>query len=104
MHGQLPILGFRIGNLAYITDMKSIDDGEYEYLKGVETLVVNALRHKEHRTHQTVEDAIAFSRRIGAKNTYFIHMSHDVGLHATEESKLPEGFHYAYDGLEVECC
>lgn len=104
MHGQLPILGFRIGNLAYITDMKSIDDGEYEYLKGVETLVVNALRHKEHRTHQTVEDAIAFSRRIGAKNTYFIHMSHDVGLHAVEESMLPEGFHYAYDRLEVECC
>lgn len=104
MHGQLPILGFRIGNLAYITDMKSIDNGEYEYLKGVETLVVNALRHKEHRTHQTVEDAIAFSRRIGATSTYFIHMSHDVGLHATEESKLPEGFHYAYDGLEVECC
>ena len=104
MHGQLPILGFRIGNLAYITDMKSIDNGEYDYLKGVETLVVNALRHKEHRTHQTVEDAIAFSRRIGATSTYFIHMSHDVGLHATEESKLPEGFHYAYDGLEVECC
>ena len=104
MHGKLPILGFRIGNIAYITDMKSIDNGEYEYLKGVETLVVNALRHKEHRTHQTVEDAIAFSRRIGATSTYFIHMSHDVGLHATEESKLPEGFHYAYDGLEVECC
>lgn len=104
MHGKLPILGFRIGNLAYITDMKSIDNGEYEYLKGVETLVVNALRHKEHRTHQTVEDAIAFSRRIGATSTYFIHMSHDVGLHSTEESKLPEGFHYAYDGLEVECC
>ena len=104
MHGKLPILGFRIGNIAYITDMKSIDDGEYEYLKGVETLVVNALRHKEHRTHQTVEDAIAFAQRIGATNTYFIHMSHDVGLHAVEEAKLPYGFHYAYDGLEVECC
>ena len=102
MHGKLPILGFRIGNLAYITDMKSIDDDEYEYLSGVKTLVVNALRHKEHRTHQTVEDAIAFSRKIGATSTYLIHMSHDVGLHAVEESKLPEGFHYAYDGLEVE--
>jgi len=103
MHGKLPILGFRIGDVAYITDMKTIDDSEYPYLEGVKTLVVNALRHKEHGSHQTVEDAIRFSQRVGAKSTYLIHMSHDVGLHAEEECKLPEGFHYAYDGLVIEC-
>lgn len=102
MHAKLPILGFRIGNLAYITDMQTIPESEFEYLDGVETLVVNALRHKEHRSHQTVEDAIMFSKRIGAKQTYLIHMSHDVGIHVEEDAKLPEGFHFAYDGMEIE--
>ena len=102
MHGALPILGFRIGKMAYITDMKTIDGSEYAYLEGIDTLIVNGLRHKEHRSHQSIEDAIAFSKRIGAKVTYLIHMSHDAGLHAIEEAKLPPTFHYAYDGLVIE--
>lgn len=101
LHGKLPIVGFRIENFAYITDMKTIPDTEYEYLKGVDYLIVNGLRHKEHASHQTVEEAIAFARRVGAKETWIIHMSHQLGLHAVEDAKLPEGFHFAYDGEEI---
>lgn len=102
MHGTLPIFGFRINDFAYITDMKTINDSELQYLSGVKLLVVNALRHQFHPTHQTVEDAIAFARRIGCKRNYFIHMSHHVGLHANEDKKLPDGFHFAYDGEIIE--
>lgn len=103
IHGRLPILGFRIGSLAYITDMKTIPDTELPLLVGVKVLLVNALRHESHPSHQTVEDAIAFSRNIGAEKTFFIHMSHNVGLHAEEDRLLPEGFRFAYDGMVIEC-
>lgn len=102
MHGKLPILGFRIGRLAYITDMKTIPDSELPFVEGVETLIVNALRHESHPSHQTVEEAVAFSRRVGAKKTFFIHMSHHVGLHSEEDKLLPPGFRFAYDGMEIE--
>lgn len=102
MHGKLPIVGFRIGNFAYITDMKTIPETEFEYLEGVEYLVVNALRHKEHPSHQSIEDAIAFAHKIGVKETWLVHMSHHILPHAQEEALLPEGFHLAYDGLEIE--
>lgn len=103
MHGKLPILGYRIGNLAYITDMKSISESELPYLEGIDTLVVNALRfEKEHHSHQLVDDAIAFSRRIGARKTYLIHLTHDIGYHDNANRRLPEGFEFAYDGLEIE--
>ena len=102
MHDKLPILGFRFGSLAYITDMKSISDEEIPYLQGVGTLVVNALRfEKPHHSHQLVDDAVDFSRRIGAKRTYFIHMTHEIGLHPDADKRLPEGFHFAYDGLKI---
>ena len=103
MHGQLPILGYRIGRLAYITDMKSIADSEMAYLNGVETLVVNALRwEKPHHSHMLIDDAIAFARRVGARQTYIIHVTHQVGLQDEAEARLPEGIHLAYDGLEIE--
>lgn len=102
MHGQLPIIGIRIGKFAYITDMKTIPDEEYQYLEGVETLVVNGLRHAEHPSHQTIEDAIAFSRRLGAKDTYLIHMSHHIRPHAIEQATLPQGIHLAFDNMEFE--
>ena len=76
MHGKLPILGFRIGKLTYITDMKTIDDGELKYIEGTELLVVNALRFdKPHHSHQLMDDAIAFARRVEAKRTLIIHAS-----------------------------
>jgi len=103
IHGKMPILGYRIGRFAYITDMKTINDKEYEYLDGVETLVVNALRfEKEHHSHQLVPDAIEFSRRVGAEKTFFIHMNHDVGLHVEACGRLPEGFAFAYDGQIID--
>ena len=102
MHGKLPILGYRIGPLAYITDMKTIDEGEMKYLEGVEVLVVNALRFtKPHHSHQLVDDAIAFAQRVGARRTLLIHMCHDIGLHEEVNQKLPAGIELAYDGQEI---
>lgn len=103
MHGNLPILGYRIGKLAYITDMKTITPENEKLLKGVEVLVVNALRfEKEHHSHQLVNDAIAFSKSIGAKRTYLIHVTHDIGTHDLANAKLPAGIHFPYDGECVE--
>ena len=102
MHGNLPILGYRIGGLTYITDMKSMDEETFKLLEGTETLVVNALHTKEHPTHQNVRQAVLFAERVGAKETYFIHMSHRAGLHAVMNGKFPAGVQFAYDGLVVE--
>ena len=101
MHHDLPILGFRIGSLAYITDMKTIDEDEMKYVEGCKTLVVNALRQKPHHSHQTVDEAVRFSQRIAPRHTYLIHASHDIGLHAELSRQLPTGIEMAYDGLSV---
>ena len=102
-HGKLPILGYRIGPLAYLTDMSQLGEQEWEKLDGVETLVVSALRDEPHATHQTIEEAIAFGRKVGAKRTYFIHMCHTAGKQADRDEQLPEGFRFAYDGLTIDC-
>lgn len=103
MHDKLPILGYRFGTLAYITDMKTIDDAEYAYLEGVDTLVVNALRYQpQHHSHMTVDEAVAFAKRIGAHRTYFVHMNHDVGFHEEVNKRLPAGMQLAYDGLQID--
>ena len=102
MHDKLPIIGYRFGSMAYITDMKTIDDGELGYLDGVETLIVNALRwEKPHHSHMLVEEAVAFSRRVGAKKTYLIHVTHQIGLYDEANSRLPEGFCIPYDGMQI---
>ena len=98
MHGKLPIVGFRIENFAYITDMKTIPDSELSLLQGVDYMIVNGLRHKEHPSHQSMEDAIAFARQVGVKEAWLIHMSHHIKPHAEEEKPLPVGIHLAYDG------
>ena len=102
MHGDLPILGFRIGNLGYVTDMKTMPQESYDALKGLDVLIMNALHVYEHPTHQSIQQAIENSLRIGAKETYFIHMSHHAGLHADTEAHFPPHIHFAYDGLELE--
>ena len=103
MHGKLPILGYRFGTFAYITDMKTIEDEQVELLNGVETLVVNALRFdRPHHSHQLVDDAIAFARRVGAKRTFLTHMCHDVGLHEEVNKMLPNDIKLAYDGQKME--
>ena len=109
MHGKLPITGYRMTlhdshpeartpTLTYITDMKTIDDGELQYIEGTDVLVVNALRIKPHHSHQTVDDAVAFARRVGAGHTYLIHASHDIGLHEELNRSLPDDIEMAYDG------
>lgn len=103
MHANLPILGYRLNNMAYITDMKTISEEELPYLQGLELLIVNGLRHEAHYSHQTIEDACAFAQRIGVKQTYLIHMGHHIDVHAVEDAALPSGVHLAYDGLQVEC-
>lgn len=112
MHHDLPILGYRItphsplvtspSSLVYITDMKTIDEGELCYLKGVDTLVVNALREKPHHSHQTVGEAVDFARMIGARQTWLIHSSHDIGRHEEVNRSLPPDVQLAYDGQVIE--
>ena len=104
MHGALPILGYRFGSFAYITDMKTIAKEQEQLLKGTETLLVNALRFdKPHHSHQLVDDAIDFSRRIGARRTLLTHLCHDVGLHhVVNAERLPDDVKLAYDGLVIK--
>lgn len=103
MHDKMAILGYRFGRFAYITDMKTMPDGEYEYLKGVEVLVINALRFETpHHSHQLVEDAIKVSRRIGARRVFFTHVTHQIGFHEEANRRLPDGFEFGYDGLLLD--
>lgn len=103
MHGKLPILGYRFGELVYITDMKTIRKEEMEYLKGVKILIVNALRFSpEHHSHMTVNEAMEFIRMVSPQKTYFTHMGHDIGLHEEVNRQLPDDMDLAYDGQTIE--
>jgi len=99
-HGQQEIAGFRFGNAAYLTDVSDIPESSFGLLGGVEVLVVSALRHKPHPSHATVEQALGWSRRIGARQTWLTHVAHDLGHEETNRA-LPEGVKLAYDGLSV---
>ena len=98
MHGQLPILGYRIGEFAYITDVSDIPPESFERLSGVRYLVLDALRRKPHFSHFSVDQAVQAARRIGSQQTYFVHMCHDLEHDATNR-ELPEGMALAHDGL-----
>ena len=100
MHDKMPVLAFRIGSFAYITDMKTISESEMPYVEGVKTLVVNALRfNKEHHSHMLVADAIDFAKRVGATKTVFTHTTHDIGFHDEANALLPQNFCFGYDGM-----
>lgn len=101
MHFRLPILGYRIQNFAYLTDVKTIPESEFEKLKGLDTLVISALRKSDHISHLSLNQSVEISSKIGAKKTYFTHMSHEMGLHKNIENELPKGMYFAYDGLEI---
>lgn len=101
MHDKLPILGYRMGDLAYITDMSSISDEEMDKLHGVKTLVINALRLEPHHSHQTLGEALQVISRLHPDVAYLVHMSHQIGKHEDVESMLPARVHLAYDGLEI---
>ncbi|MDR2950623.1 MAG: MBL fold metallo-hydrolase [Dysgonomonas sp.] len=102
MHYMLPIFGYRIGNFAYLTDVKHIPEEEYAKLKNLDTLVISALRIEEHISHLTLEEALEEVRKIAPRKAYFIHMSHHMGLHEEVQKRLPENIYLSYDGLEIE--
>ncbi len=100
MHGKLPIVGYRIGNLAYITDCKTMPDSTLERIKGLDMLVINALRHDPHPSHQTLEDALAIIADAAPRRALLTHLSHDMGPEA-EIMGLPDNVAVAFDGLIV---
>ena len=102
MHYKLPILGFRIGPLAYITDAKTIDDEVVDSLKGIPLLVINSLRVGEHMSHMCLDETLAIVERVKPGRTLLIHMSDRMGLHADSPRLLPQGVELAYDGLIVK--
>ncbi len=101
-HLGLEVLGFRIGEVAYLTDFKHIEPSEELKLQGVRCLVVNALRHAPHDSHFSVAEALDLAARIAPERTYLTHMSHEIGLHGEVEPSLPEGVYLGYDGLKIE--
>ena len=99
-HGERQILGLRVGRFAYLTDCSDIPASSWELLTDLQVVVVDALRHKPHPTHFSLEQAIAASRRIAAAQTYFTHMCHDLP-HGETNERLPAGMALAYDGLQL---
>ncbi len=101
MHGKLPILGFRVGGLAYCTDVSAIPEESFDKLRHLDILVLGALHPRPHAKHFSIAQAIAAAGRIGAKQTFFTHMTHSVS-HALVEASLPQGIHLGYDGLRLQ--
>ncbi len=101
MHYRLPILGFRIGRFAYLTDVKTVPEEEIEKLKDLDVLVVSALRKRDHISHQTLDEAVALIHKIEPKEAYLTHLSHQMGLHDEVEKELEDGIKIAYDGMEL---
>jgi len=99
-HGNMPVYGYRVGGFAYLTDVNRIPDTSLDRLAGLDTLVLDALRPSPHPTHFSFDQAVEVARAIGARQTYFIHMTHNV-LHAEQEDRLPGDIHLGYDGLQI---
>ncbi len=102
MHGNLPILGYRFGNIAYITDIKTISEEEKSKLKNLDFLVVTGLRKELHFSHFNIDEALAFIEELKPKKAYLTHISEPLGFHADAEKELPENVFLAYDGLVLE--
>lgn len=100
-HGKLPIVGYRIGKFAYITDCKTMEDGEKEKLKGLDVLIINALREREHFAHLTIDEAIELIRELKPKRAYLTHFCHEAGRDTELRERLPEGIEPAYDGEKI---
>tara|TARA_B110000263_G_C15275462_1_gene495638 strand:- start:39 stop:410 length:372 start_codon:yes stop_codon:yes gene_type:complete len=100
-HGQAPVLAFRIGDFAYVTDTNRIPVETIERLQGLNVLVLDALRYKEHPTHFNVEQALEIVAALKPTQTYLTHMAHDLDHHKTN-AELPDGVELAYDGLVLE--
>jgi phosphoribosyl 1,2-cyclic phosphate phosphodiesterase len=100
-HGHMPVLGFRFGNFAYLTDCNRLDDEAWELVRGIDTLVIDALRDRPHSTHFSVQEALDVIARIGPRRAFTTHMTHDLG-HAATSARLPAGVELAYDGLVLD--
>jgi len=100
-HGHARVYGYRIGALAYITDVKAVDEAERRQLRGLDTLVLNALWWRPHPTHLSIAEAVETAQALGARRTYLTHLTHETG-HAELAARLPAGIVPAYDGLTVE--
>jgi phosphoribosyl 1,2-cyclic phosphate phosphodiesterase len=97
-HGTMTIFGFRFGNAAYLTDVSEIPESSFVMLAGLDTVILSALRHKPHPSHATVDQAVEWAKRIGARQTWFTHIAHDLGHEETNRA-LPPGMALAHDGL-----
>ena len=100
-HGKLDVLGYRTDNFAYLTDCSSIPESSYKKLEGVKYLIIDALRYRPHPTHFSISESIEASKRIGAEQTWFTHLCHDV-LHKDLKQELPVGIAPAFDGLKIK--
>ena len=101
MHHRLPVLGYRIENFAYLTDVKTIDTEGMEALQDLEVLVINALRIDPHPSHLNLSEALALIEQLAPQRTYLTHISHLLGFHAEVEKELPPNVFLAYDNLEI---
>lgn len=99
-HGNSDILGYRIGNLAYITDVSSIPDSSMMLLQGLDVLLLDCLRFKPHPTHVNLEQSLAYAGHINARQTYLIHMTHEIEYKAVSQ-RLPDSVRLGYDGLRI---
>ena len=102
LHGNLPILGYRILDIAYLTDVKTISEEEKKKLKNLDILIVNALRIESHPTHFNLQEALDFVKELKPQRTYFTHISHKLGFHEEVSKILPENVFLAFDGLKIE--
>lgn len=100
-HDTLPVLGFRIDDFTYLTDVKTISEEEIKKIIGTKVLVVNALREEPHYSHFNISEALDFAEKIKPEKTYFTHISHVMGFHEEVEKKLPTNVHLAYDTLTI---
>ncbi|MGA7830205.1 MAG: MBL fold metallo-hydrolase [Terracidiphilus sp.] len=100
LHGEMEIAGFRFGGVAYLTDVSAIPESSFALLTGLDHLIVSALRHKPHPSHATLDQAVGWARRIGARQTWLTHIAHELGHEATNRT-LPEEIRLAHDGLSL---
>lgn len=100
-HNELQVFGFKFGDFAYLTDMKTVEDKEIEKIKNIKVLVVNALRTEPHHSHFNLEEALLFIEKVKPEKAYLTHISHTLGFHDAVEKTLPKNVFLAFDGLQI---
>jgi phosphoribosyl 1,2-cyclic phosphate phosphodiesterase len=101
-HGNLPILGFKVGNTAYCTDTKTLPEETLGKLEGIDNLIINALHHREHHSHLNLAEAVELSRKINPRHTWFTHISHHMGKYEEVAAHMPSGISIGFDGMIIE--